>query len=90
MGSEFDKGIDLYFVKIELAASYVLQIPAETEEEALRESYRMGIPLNSLFNVEKTAIINGPSFNEILKKAEARLASRRRKLRSSRANRPDR
>ena len=79
MRSEFNKSIDLYFVKVELAASYVLQIPAETKEEALREAYRAPIPTGRLYEIDKTATICGPSYNEIMKKVEERTKARRQK-----------
>ena len=75
--------IDLFFVKIELKAPYVLQVPANKAQEALRKAYWMGIPSDKLFDIDKTAALNGPSLSEILRKAEERPTFQKQKRHDS-------
>jgi hypothetical protein len=73
-GTGFDT--DWYSVKVRLEASYVVIVPANCEEEALREAYRAEIPASGLYDVDKTATVCGPSCDEIIRRAEERSKAR--------------
>jgi len=78
-----DYDVDWYFVKMEVKASYVLTVPAQSKEEALREACRSDLPAGRFYDVEKTVVSCGASCNDIVKRAAERSASRGRKQRPS-------
>jgi hypothetical protein len=67
---------DWYSVKVRLEASYVVIVPANDQESALRLAYLAPVPAGSLYDVDKTATVCGPSCDEIMRRFEERSASR--------------
>lgn len=74
--SKSSQDTDWYSVKIRLSASYVVIVPANDPADALRLAYQEPIPARGLYDVDKTATVCGPSFNEIMKKVEERSVTR--------------
>jgi hypothetical protein len=83
MAERNENDTDWYSVKVRIEASYVVIVPANSEEEATREAYRADVPAGKLYDVDKTVVQCGPSCNEILRRAEERPAFRGRKPQDS-------